>query len=280
LVERNGGDGEFVGGELGEGSAEILDPKQAGKRFGGPKNEQDDPTAAGVDIEATALDRRKFERKGFVQKLEALEVVGDAAVQGGLAGEAAGFVEKFAFQRRVVVADGGDLDEQSGGAAIAGVAVLEISGGGNDVTAAFVFLTLQALHQQRNAAESRLGTDFARGGWFLLEGLKQPHGLIDLGLAAVHFADGGEERGEAHAGFVASWIGGILFQKLGNQFLLLLEVAFCEGSGFLEVFRLRPRPRVQGPDRIPILIRRGDGESGGGKKKEKKQPHSLASIVV
>ena len=30
LVERNGGDGEFVAGELGEGSAEILDPKQAG----------------------------------------------------------------------------------------------------------------------------------------------------------------------------------------------------------------------------------------------------------
>ena len=167
LVERNGGDGEFVGGELGEGSAEILDPKQAGKRFGGPKNEQDDPTAAGVDIEATALDRRKFERKGFVQKLEALEVVGDAAVQGGLAGEAAGFVEKFAFQRRVVVADGGDLNEQSGGAAVAGVAVLKISGGGNDVAAAFVFLPLQALHQQRNTAESCLGTDFARGGWFL-----------------------------------------------------------------------------------------------------------------
>ena len=30
LVERNGGDGEFDGGEFGEGSAEILDPKQAG----------------------------------------------------------------------------------------------------------------------------------------------------------------------------------------------------------------------------------------------------------
>jgi hypothetical protein len=226
------------------------------------------------------LDRGKFEREGFVQKLEALEVVGNAAVQDGLAREAAGFVEKFAFQRRVVVADGGDLDEQSGSTAVAGVAVLEISGGGNDVAAAFVFLTLQALHQKRNAAESGLGADFARGGWFLFEGLKQPHGLIDLGLAVFHFSDGGKERGESHAGFVASRIGGVLFQKLGNQFLLLLEVAFCEGTGFLEIFRLRPRPRVQGPDRIPILIGRGDGESGDGEKKKKSLTHSLASMVV
>ena len=160
------------------------------------------------------------------------------------------------------------------------MAVLEVACGGDDVTAAFVFLALQALHQQRNAAESRLGTDFARGGWFLFEGLKQPHGLVDLGLAAIHFSNGGKERGESHAGFVASRIGGVLFQKLGNQFLLLLEVAFCKGSGFLEIFRLRARPRVQGPDRIPILIGCGDGESSSGEEKENNQPHSLASMVV
>jgi len=97
LVEANSGNGELVGGQLGERVAESFDPKQARQGVAGPENEQDDPAAHRVEMEGPALDRGKFELQRLIQKLKALEVIGDALIEGWFCGKPSGLIQKLAF---------------------------------------------------------------------------------------------------------------------------------------------------------------------------------------
>lgn len=274
FVEGDGGDAQVLLREFGEAPAETGQPEHAVRGLGGPEDQHDHVAPLGRDVEGTALDRVELEFEGFVEEGEAKQVVGDPPVQGVFAGEFAGLVEQLTFQRGVVIADGGDFDQQARAAAVAGIAGNEVARGIDDRAAHFHFAAAHALQVERDAPESRIGALFRRDVPELFQFRELPHGLVDRSLEAVHVAEGRLDIGQAHSGVELARVGGVPGNERLEKAGLGLQVLAGDRLCFLAAARALPRAGIHRLNRLPIRIGRSGCDAWHGGEHSCGQPRS------